>query len=245
MSPQYDYQKKILILKTGNTIESLLEQGEDFEDWFITVSGLNSNLFTVQSLHLCEDLMDLENVAGLIITGSPAYVTDEAPWNFTGGEYIRKAHKAAIPILGVCYGHQLVAWAFKGEVAFRTEGGESGKVHIKKTMAADEDLLFGALPQNFKVQVSHQQSVTTLPVEAVRLAGSDFEINQAYRLGAITWGIQFHPEFSADIIRTYIKERQEDLESEGLHVDALLAATMDTPVSAGLLKKFCTLAINH
>ena len=239
MSPQYGY-KKILILKTGNTIESLIEQGEDFEDWFIAVSGLNSNVFAVQSLLLCEDLMDLENVAG-----SPAYVTDEAPWNFTGGEYIRKAHKAAIPILGVCYGHQLVAWAFKGEVAFRSEGREIGTVHIKKTTAADEDALFGALPQNFTAQVSHQQSVTTLPVEAVRLAGSDFEINQAYRLGAKTWGIQFHPEFSADIIRTYIKERQEDLENEGLHVDALLAATMETPVSAELLKKFCALAINH
>lgn len=245
MSSENFEQKKILIMKTGNTIESFLKRGEDFEDWFIAVSGYDSNFFAVRSMHLYEELITLENLAGLIITGSPAYITDEAPWNLIGAEYIRKVHEAEIPILGVCYGHQLVAWAFKGEVAFNNRGREIGTVRIQKTTAANDDLLFSALPQSFNVQVSHQQSVVKIPDGALRLAGSDFEPNQAYRLGTKTWGIQFHPEFSVDIIRAYIKERREDIENEGLQPEALLEATAETLDSANLLNRFCAVALGN
>jgi GMP synthase (glutamine-hydrolysing) len=235
--------KKILILKTGNTIIDLLDRGRDFEQFFITVSGLDASLFTCQSLHLHDELVDLKNIAGIIITGSPAYVTDQASWNFIGAEYIRKAHSDGIPILGVCYGHQLVAWAFGGEVAFNPKGREIGTVIVSKTEAAIDDALFYSLPETFKVQVSHQQSVTRLPKDAVRLAYNNFEINHAFRLGAKTWGVQFHPEFSAETIRAYIESRQDCLTNEGLNVDSLLDSAEVTNISSGLVRKFCSIAL--
>ena len=70
-------ERKILILKTGNTIKSLLDTGKDFEHWFTDYSGLCKTNFMVRSLHLEEPLVDLRRVAGIIITGSPAYVTDK------------------------------------------------------------------------------------------------------------------------------------------------------------------------
>ena len=87
-------ERKILILKTGNTIKSLLDTGKDFEHWFTDHSGLCKTKFMVRSLHLEDPLVDLRQVAGIIITGSPAYVTDKESWNFTGAEYVRRAHKS-------------------------------------------------------------------------------------------------------------------------------------------------------
>ncbi|NKB32240.1 MAG: glutamine amidotransferase [Pseudomonadales bacterium] len=235
--------KQILIIKTGNTIDSLLATGEDFEDWFVAESGIEAKHFRVKSLHLNEPLDDLKTLSGIIITGSPAYVTDEEAWNFIGADYIRDAHELNIPILGVCYGHQLIAWAFGGEVGFHPAGREIGTVAISLTEAAQEDPLFAELPQQFDVQVSHQQSVTGLPVNAVRLAANNFEPNQAFRLGATTWGIQFHPEFSADVVKKYIVARKEAIDKEGLDSDQLVANLQDSPCSVEVLQSFCRLVI--
>ena len=237
--------KRILILKTGNTIDSLLEQGEDFEDWFIAESARSSEEFVTRSLHNNEDLEDLDTIAGIIITGSPAYVTDEEEWNFVGAEYLRKAYELEIPMLGVCYGHQLIAWAFGGEVDYHPQGREIGTVAIELTAAADEDPLFENLPEEFLVQVSHQQSVTGLPVNAIRLAANSFEPNQAYRLGPYTWGVQFHPEFTADIVKEYICARRDAIESEGINAEGLLEKLQATPFSVNLLQKFCLLALGR
>ena len=176
-------ERKILILKTGNTIKSLLDTGKDFEHWFTDYSGLCKTNFMVRALHLEEPLVDLRQVAGIVITGSPAYVTDKENWNFTGAEYVTRAHKSGTPILGVCYGHQLLAWAFGGKVDFNAEGRKIGTIPIELTESAKDDLLFGGLPDAFDVNVSHQQSVVGLPPDAVKLAVSSSNILQAFRLG--------------------------------------------------------------
>ena len=237
-------ERKILILKTGNTIRSLLDSGKDFEHWFAAQSGLPSTNFMVRSLHLEEPLVDLIEVTGIVITGSPAYVTDEEVWNFTGAEYIKKAHKSGIPILGVCYGHQLLAWAFGGKVDFNVEGRKIGTIPIKLTESAKDDLLFRDLPDGFDVNVSHQQSVVRLPPDAVTLAVGSSDILQAFRLGDKTWGIQFHPEFSKEIIREYIQARATEIIEEGLDPDKLSDQASNTPNSTILFQKFCQLAMN-
>ena len=237
-------ERKILILKTGNTIKSLLDTGKDFEHWFIDHSGLCKTKFMVRSLHLEEPLVNLRQVAGIVITGSPAYVTDKETWNFNGAEYVKRAHESGTPILGVCYGHQLLAWAFGGKVDFNAEGRKIGTISIQLTESAKDDLLFGGLPDAFDVNVSHQQSVVRLPLDAVKLAVSSSNIIQAFRLGEKTWGIQFHPEFSKKIIREYIHERAVAIRQEGLDATRLYDQASNTPNSIILFQKFCRLAMN-
>ncbi len=235
-------EKTLLIIKTGNTIASLRDQGLDFEDWFIAGSGLPASDFVVRSLFLGEPLPDLQSTAGILITGSPAYVTDLEPWNETAAAYLREAHEREIPILGVCYGHQLLAWAFGGEVGFHPSGREIGTVPMHLTAAAEQDALLGTLPEKFRAQVSHQQSVLRLPEGAVLLAHNDFEPHHAFRIGNWTWGIQFHPEFSEQITAAYIRERAEDLKAEGLDTDRLLAEVAESPEAATLTRHFCLLS---
>lgn len=237
--------KTILIMKTGNTIPSLRERGEDFEDWFVTGSGRPATDFTVRSLFLGEPLPDLAETAGIVITGSPAYVTDLEPWNGIAAAYLREAFAREIPILGVCYGHQLLAWAFDGEVGFHPGGREIGSVSVQLTDAGKADSLLGGLPSDFVAQVSHQQSVLKLPPDAVRLAHNEFDPHHGFRLGDCAWGVQFHPEFDAEITRAYILERQVDLLSEGLPVQQLLNAARPSPESATLLRRFSEMAMQR
>lgn len=233
--------KKILIMKTGSTLPSLLAKNEDFEDWFINGSGQEASKFTVCSIHLQEQLPALREISAIIITGSPAYLTDLEPWNETGADYIRMAHASDIPMLGVCYGHQLIAWAFGGKVGFHPQGREIGTVAIRKTADSDSDRLFRQLPREFCAQASHLQSVIDLPVEAVLLAANDFDPNHAFRLGKSTWSVQFHPEFTAAVTAAYIEERSVQIRSEGLDPEALQQNLQATPESAGLLKQFVEL----
>ena len=70
---------------------------------------------------------------------------------------------------------------------------------------------------------------------------SEFEPNHAFRLGDTTWGVQFHPEFDARVMKAYISERKDDIEAEGLDAEQLLTAVSDTPISASLLHRFIAL----
>jgi len=236
---------KILIIKTGNTIPSLLDENEDFEDWFIRVSGLDSSRFICCAVDKGETLPALEDVAAAIVTGSPAYVTDLAPWNEIAADYLRLLHARQKPILGVCYGHQLLAWAFGGEVGFHPGGREIGTVDVELTQDAASDALFVKMPREFMAQASHLQSVLTLPDEAVLLAWNSFDAHHAFRLGSSTWGVQFHPEFSAHVMSAYIRERSDDIARDGLNVEELLARVEATPVSASLLRRFAALLDVH
>lgn len=237
-------ERPVLIVKTGNTIDSLLARGEDFEDWFAL--GLapgkqskdpSANVLVVES-YRGETLPALEKISGLIITGSPAYLTDLAAWNYEIADYVKLAHEAGVPQLGICYGHQLIAWAFGGEVGFHPAGREIGTVPVRLQEPAKNDSLFGHLPDEFLVQASHLQSVMRLPDSAVLLGGNDFDPNHCYRIGEFTWCTQFHPEFDARIIRAYIKERAEAIAAEGLDPDRLLQAVQETPESGSLLLRF-------
>jgi len=150
-----------------------------------------------------------------------------------------------VPVLGICYGHQLLAHAMGGKVGYHPGGREIGTVTIELTRAGQDDLLLGTLPDRFKAQVSHQQSVLELPANAVRLAANTFESNHAFRIGRCAWGVQFHPEFSEAIVRQYIEARYAALKNEKLQPDLLLAATHPTPEASGLLRRFAELALGE
>ena len=229
---------RILLIKTGTTIASLLQQGEDFERWFLRGMGLQSGELTVCNVFSDEPLPALATVDGIVISCSPAFLTDFAPWNFVAAEFLRQANAEGIPVLGVCYGHQLLAWAFGGSVDFNPRGREIGSVSIELEAAAQDDLLFGGFPTSIDVQASHLQSVVQLPPGAQLLAGNDLDSNHGFRLGDRAWGVQFHPEFDADIIRAYIRERAAELVAEGLDPQALLDGVKETEIANSLLRRF-------
>jgi len=234
--------KPILILKTGNTIPSLLRTGVDFEDWIAAGCQLKPQDLIVVAVFEDQPLPELSSVAGVIVTGSPAYVTDKEAWSERSAAFLCSAVHRKIPVLGICYGHQLLAHALNGVIGFHPGGREIGTAEIELTGQIHNDRLFSGFPKIFKGQVSHQQTVLELPTGAVRLASNDFEPNHAFRIGDTAWGVQFHPEFSAATTAAYINERRDQLINEGLDPDSLQQKIEETPTSASLLLRFRQLA---
>ena len=78
----------------------------------------------------------------------------------------------------------------------------------------------------------------------MRLASNDHDRHHAFRLGPAAWGVQFHPEFDADIIRTIAGARDESLRADGLNPEAILAAIEETPQAASVLARFGQIATN-
>jgi GMP synthase (glutamine-hydrolysing) len=169
-------------------------------------------------------------------------VTDREPWSEASADYLRAAAARARPILGVCYGHQLLAHAFDGSVGYNPSGRHAGSAEIELTDEVTGDALFGALPRRLLVQVSHSQRVLALPPGARLLGRCARDPYHVFRLGECCWGVQFHPEFDAEVSRRYIELRRAKILDEGLDPDALLAGVRESPHGAQLLQRFAELA---
>jgi GMP synthase (glutamine-hydrolysing) len=93
-----------------------------------------------------------------------------------------------------------------------------------------------------RLHVSHLQSVLRPPPGARLLAVSDLDPVQAFAVGERAWGVQFHPEFDAEIVRAYIRMRRAELAEEGRDPEVLLASCADTPWGGHLLRRFAQIA---
>jgi GMP synthase (glutamine-hydrolysing) len=234
-------KKTVLIMKTGETLGPLRAGGEDFEDWMRAGLGLDAHAAPAVSVHLGQPLPEASTLAGVVITGSPAMLTDGAHWNVVAAHWLRDVVERGLPVLGICYGHQLLAHACGGQVDYHPAGREIGTVPVTLTAAAREDVLLAALPECFHAHTSHSQAVLTLPDGAVLLAASAHDAHHAFRIGERAWGVQFHPEFTARVMRTYVQVRQEALRAEGFDVDALLRDVVETPAASAVLRRFAAL----
>lgn len=232
------FVNRFLIVKTGETFPSLALRRGDFDDWIIARLGIDRQTIDVVRPYAGEPLPDPDRISGALITGSHAMVTDHADWSETVAAWIPGVIRADIPLLGICYGHQLLAHAMGGRIGMNRSGSEFGTVEIQLTPEAARDPLFKNLPGRLPVQTSHSQSVLSLPPGAVLLASSAHDPHHAFAISETAWGIQFHPEFDADITGAYIHECADMLRREGQNPGRLFNRISETPVSENILKYF-------
>ena len=230
--------RELIILKTGSTLPTLLARRGDFTDWI--VAGLEADRAAVRVIDTQDGdaLPAYDEVAGVVITGSHDMVTERQPWSERAAAWLPGLVERGIPTLGICYGHQLLAHALGGEAGDNPNGREFGTITVELEAAAADDPLLGGLPARLPAQVCHTQSALRLPPGARRLAKGDREANQAFVVGKSAWGVQFHPEFDAEIVTTYIEHYADRLRAEGQDPDALIAGCHDTPASTTILRRF-------
>jgi GMP synthase (glutamine-hydrolysing) len=230
----------ILLLKLGSTFPTLARKHGDFEHWIAQRLGRGSGQIVVIDPRQTA-LPAPEHFSAVILTGSHSMVTDREAWSEQTARWIPSVIEHNKPLLGICYGHQLVAHALGGEVGPNPRGREFGTVRINKLDAAGSDPLFADLPAGFLAHACHTQSVLQLPPGAVGLASSCLDPHQAYRLGRTTWCLQFHPEFPETAMQMYLDECAVELRAAGQDSDQLRASVRPTPCSESLLKKFAAL----
>lgn len=230
--------KQKLIIKVGETFPSLVSRRGDFEDWILARLGIDINDWQMLDVRNGGSPPAYDSIAGLVITGSHAMVTDHEDWSERIADWLPGVVEQGIPTLGICYGHQLLAYALGGEVGDNPNGLEFGTVDLHLNGAAGNDALFGALPSPFQGQVCHAQAVLSLPPGARLLASSTMDPHSALVLGDCAWGVQFHPEFDRDVLVEYIRTYRQDLQKQGNDPDLLIRDSRDIAYGPELLRGF-------
>jgi len=198
----------VLVVRTGRADPSVADSHGDYPDMFRRLLADVGADIDVVSPFSGEALPYGGRYEGIIVTGSASSVRDEEPWMAAVGRWA-VAMAAHTPVLGVCFGHQLVGEALGGRVDRNPAGPEWGTVDVQLTAAGRADPLFDGLPDILVVQGLHGDVVLTEPAPErfVRLAGNAGTPLQAMAVGPWLRTVQFHPELQDDSLSTILAAR--------------------------------------
>jgi GMP synthase (glutamine-hydrolysing) len=226
---------RILIVQTG-TAGALVPAHGDYPDWFRRALGASEEQMPVlrTAPELGGEKLDREvlfrtKAKGVLVTGSPLSAAAKEGWMEELGEALLRAGQAGTPVLGVCFGHQLLGQSAGGEVARNPRGREIGTVQVQLTEAGRKDPLFSwAEASRIDVQATHAEAVLPPPKRATLLASNENCATQALRLSETVASVQFHPELEPQALRALIRSRAEQLRGEGLDPVGLEASVRET-----------------
>lgn len=150
---------------------------------------------------------DVSAYTCVIFSGSVHDTTQKLPWMLQAADWIKArvvpGKSTTVPILGICFGHQLLGMALGGETMVNPRGVEVGSLDIRRVKDADlvaADPLVSQLDAAFPGTLVHAQSIEVLPEGAVALMETDIERNQLVRFAPLVYGTQFHPEYTREFL---------------------------------------------
>ena len=199
---------KIGILKTDTVREELVDEFGEYPQMFerLLLAADPALEFVVYDAEQGQLPEDLDEADAWLITGSKCSVYEDKPWIHQLQALVQRLHQARKKLIGICFGHQLVAQALGGETEKSSKGWGVG-VHAA-TFDERPDWFDGAASK-FRLLVSHQDQVTKVPDGAQVLAGSDFCENAVYQVGEHILTFQGHPEFVAEYSHNLLNIRRE------------------------------------
>ena len=195
---------KIGILKTGHVPDALAGQFPDYDRMFMRLLDGPEISFRTFDVEAGEMPAAPEDCGGWLITGSRCGVYEDHAWIAPLEDFIRASRDADVPMVGVCFGHQIIAQAMGARVE-KFEGGWSlGAV----------EYAFEAPDETLTVMAFHQDQVLTEPEGATLIASSAVCRYAGFTYGTWALTVQPHPEFDAAYVQalldTYATSLPED-----------------------------------
>jgi GMP synthase-like glutamine amidotransferase len=187
--------------------------------------------------------VSLDNFEAVVIGGSPVSATEDLPWILQELEIIEQADQQEKPVLGVCFGSQLLARAYYGKHAIR----HSSQVEIgwhRVSQTGHRDPLFAEIPVKFTSFQFHTEEVVPLAGMQV-LADSAVSEVQAFRVsGKPVWGTQFHLEVTPRSGRDLLRKSRQVCATYGLSYEELVAAARPSEAAPQLFSNFIGAAVS-
>ncbi len=229
----------IVVLVTGDPVPETRTRYGGFADLIRRAApAFGTSPWLVYDVRELDVLPDLTAAMAVIVTGSPFSVTEALPWMDRTAVWLRQLVTANVPLLGICFGHQLLGQALGGQVRLNPSGREMGTVPYT---TSQDDPVFGRRGTTV-VNSTHVDSLVQLPVGARAVGSTERDPHAAVRFGASAWGVQFHPEIDAGVMRQYLEARRALLLAEGFDVDAAERELRDAPDGAAVIERFLRLA---
>ena len=212
------------ILQTGHAPDALQPAHGDYPDQFARLlrgRDLTFRTWAVVDGEFPEGPHDAE---GWLITGSRHGAYDDLPWIPRLEALIRAIHAEAVPLVGVCFGHQVIAQALGGTVEKFAGGWSVGRT------------LYDFGGEALALNAWHQDQVTRAPEGATVLARSEFCANAALAYGDSIFTVQAHPEFSPAFVADLAEARGRGVVPDRL-LDAALAGAEEPLHDADLAQR--------
>lgn len=209
---------QIGILQTGESPDALRAEMGDYPDFFETLLTGRGLTFRRWAVLRSEFPASVDECEGWLITGSRFGAYEDHAWIPPLEDFIRQAYAAHVPVVGICFGHQIIAQAMGGRVE-KYQGGWS---------VGPTEYDFG--DRKYTLNAWHQDQVTVKPEGAQVLASTPFCENAALLYDDRMFTVQPHPEFRREFMEGLIKFR-----GPGLVPDPKLAEAterLDTPLDS-------------
>lgn len=199
---------RIGILNTDDVRPELAGEFGQYPDMFMRLlRQADADLeFVTYDTHRGEYPTSLDDVDGFLITGSKASVYENKDWIRALQAFVVRLHERHKPLVGICFGHQLVAQALGGKTEKAAVGWGVG-VHGARFIDKPPWLI--SAPDEFQLLVSHQDQVTRTAPGTRILAGSEFCPVAMCQVDDHILTFQGHPEFQRDYSRALIELRKE------------------------------------
>jgi len=195
-------------------------------DWKVTSYSVKDDVFP----------SDINAFDGVMITGSPASVLDDALWVARLRDVIREAYDAKTPIFGACYGLQAISSSLGGSVGPIPAGWVFG---VSQSILTEPAPWMEGLPQTFAQYAAHVEAVTALPDGAQVLSISDVCAVTGYRIGNRVYTTQNHPEMTSNFIEALVAEYHDKLPAGvGAAAKASLSQEVDMRPYAETIARF-------
>ena len=220
-------------LKSKSTLPILIIQHSPSEQPALLDRIFESQAVRRTLLHpyLGESFPNLDEISGIISLGGPmsAFEEDSHPWIASECRFLKEAHSAGLPIIGICLGGQLLAKALGASVE-RAPEPEMGWLPIEINQDGLNDPIFGAIAETLGPEIiayHWHQDTFHLPESAVLLARTSACPRQAYRVGSRAYGLQFHPEVDSKLVSQWLEESGTEDEIRAFRVKHPRAMVQD------------------